>query len=659
MSRSSVKILIGIVACLTILFAVQCAYAEEAAPKPFLHELFTDHMVLQRGIPIPIWGWTEPGKVVVVRLGGKSVSAVAGADGKWMAKLPPFRAGGPYTLTVDGPQKSTVSDVMIGDVWICSGQSNMEMGINGVKNAADEIAQADYPKIRLFNVAHRIALTPQETATGAWEVCTPDALGKANFSAAAYFFGRKLNRDLNVPIGLIQTAWGGTMAEAWTSAEALSTMDDYRQRVAEFTAWVNDPSRPTYAQKMQPWWKENDPAASSVPGWEDPSTDTSDWKSMKIPQYWQYAGMPDVHGIVWFTKEIDVPADWAGKETTLSLGPIDDMDTTWVNGVNVGGLYDCSSLRVYPVPAGVLKPGRNVIAIRVLDTGGLGGIYGQPEQMFLQPSGSSDAPKIPLAGDWKYRVSVELAKTKPVPVRDNGDNPNSLSVLYNGMISPLVNYGIKGAIWYQGEGNADRPMQYRTLLPTMINDWRSRFGEGRFPFFIVQLAGFMDPVESPVESGWAELREAQLLTAENTPNCGLAVAIDIGEAKDIHPKDKQDVGLRLALAAEGIAYKQKIEYSGPIYDKMKIEGKTIRLYFRHVGGGLTAKGEEKLRGFAIAGPDKKFVWADATIDGKTIVLSAPGVDNPTAARYDWANFPNGNLYNKADLPASPFRTDVD
>jgi sialate O-acetylesterase len=472
------RILTGVVACLTVLFAMQCTFSEEIGTKPFLHPLFTDHMVLQRGMPIPVWGWTEPGKVVVVSLGGKFARAVAGPDGKWMVELPSFRAGGPYTLTVDGSQKRILSDVMIGDVWICSGQSNMAMGIKGVNNAEDEMAQADYPKIRFFKVANRIAPTPQETVTGAWDVCTPEGIRKANYSAVAYFFGRKLNRDLNVPIGLIQTAWGGTVAEAWTSAEALSTISDFR-------------------------------------------------------------------------------------------------------------------------------------------------------------------------------------KPNPLSECDQGNNPNSLSVLYNGMVAPLINYGIKGAIWYQGESNVDRPMQYRTLLPTMINDWRSKFGVGEFPFLIVQLAGIMDPVEPSVASDWAEIREAQLLTATRVPKCGLAVAIDIGEWKNMHPKDKQDVGLRLALAAEGIAYKHKIEYSGPIYDKMNVEGKTIRLRFKHIGDGLTAKGDNNLRGFAIAGPDKKFVDADAKIDGKTVVLSAPGVENPTAARYDWANVPTGNLYNTADLPASPFRTDVD
>ncbi len=326
-----------------------------------------------------------------------------------------------------------------------------------------------------------------------------------------------------------------------------------------------------------------------------------------------------------------------------------------MNGVKVGSTSGYADQREYQVPAGVLKAGRNVIAVRVLDTLSGGGFWGEPQRMTIQ---AGDLSAIPLAGDWLYHTALPLAQEDTVPPQIAGNNPNEITALYNAMISPLIPFSIKGAIWYQGESNAGRPGQYRTLLPTMINDWRSRFGVGKFPFLIVQLASFTDPVSDPVQGGWAELREAQLLTALNTPNCGLAVAIDIGEATDIHPKNKQDVGRRLALAAEGIAYARRIVYSGPVYKRMKIEGDAIRLYFDHVGGGLLAKGADKLKGFAIAGADKGFVWGDAVIEGKTILVSAPSIKKPVAVRYGWANFPNGNLYNKADLPASPFRTDV-
>ena len=377
---------------------------------------------------------------------------------------------------------------------------------------------------------------------------------------------------------------------------------------------------------------------------------------MKLPTQWEQAGLPEFDGVVWFRKEFDLPESAANKDGTLRLGPIDDIDTTWVNGVRVGSTSTWTDPRIYKVPGRVLKAGRNVVAVRVLDTGGGGGIYGQADQLKFEP-GDGGQP-IALAGPWQYKASVPLAQTKPVPQRlDN--NPNVTTVLYNGMIAPLVPFGVKGAIWYQGESNAGRPMQYRTLLPTMIRDWRARFGVGDFPFLIVQLANFMAVQQQPVEPGWAELREAQLLTALKEPRCGLAVAIDIGEANDIHPRNKQDVGGRLALAARGIAYGQSIEYSGPVFKSMEVTGGKARLRFEHVGGGLVAKGGEPLKGFAIAGADERFVRGEATIEGDAVVVWSSEVAQPVAVRYAWANNPICNLYNQAGLPASPFRTDVD
>ena len=631
-----------------------------AAAKPFLHPLFTDHMVFQRGIKAPVWGWTQPGKKVTVGMDGKSATAVAGPDGKWMAALGPFTAGGPYTLTVKGPEQAKIQDVLIGDVWICSGQSNMEMGIGNVYNAKDEIAKAVNSKIRLFTVPKKVAGEPQETIASHWDVCTPETVaagGWGGFSAVGYFFGQHLQETQHVPIGLIHTSWGGTIAEAWTSASALRTMPDFVPQV--------DAVEKTYAEMKKgagdldkmfaDWYTKNDPGTAQK--WGETDFDAANWKTMKLPTSWELAGLPDYDGIVWFRKEFDLPAAFVGKGLTLHLGPIDDDDTTYVNGVQVGATRGYNIDRVYTVPASALKAGRNVIAVRVLDTGGVGGINGTPDKMFVATAGSV-GQSFSLAGDWKYQDSAPLAKTTSVPVQTT-DNPNVTTVLYNGMIAPLLPYGIKGAIWYQGESNAGRAMQYRTLLPTMIKDWRSRFGVGEFPFFIVQLANFMPVVDQPVQSGWAELREAQLLTAENLPKTGIAVALDIGDATDIHPKNKQEVGRRLGLAADAIAYGSKSEYSGPHYRSMKIEGDKIRLTFDHVGGGLMAKGEGTLKGFAIAGSDGHFELADAKIDGDTIIVSSPKVPNPTAVRYAWANNPVSNFVNKAGLPASSFRTDID
>lgn len=488
------------------------ANAAAATNMPFLSPLFTDNMVLQRDRPDPVWGWTTPGATVQVSMNGKNASAVAGSDGRWQATLPSMKAGGPYTLTISGPQQVTLQNVLLGDVWICSGQSNMQFGVGNLLDPDKVISQADNPNLRIYTVAADAALAPTQNLGGNWMVCTPDNIkqgGWNGFSAVGYFFGQALQKRLGIPIGLIHTSWGGTPAEAWTSAEALHAMGtDFDSGLSQVAQWN------TAQQAGQ------DPFASS----------------------------PDQR-----------------------------------NGLQ-----------------------------------------------------------------------------------------NDPSTLYNGMISPLIPVSFKGVIWYQGESNAGRSYQYRKLLPAMIEDWRNRWGEGDFPFLIVQLANFMQAQPNPGESGWAELREAQLMTWQHVPKTGMAVIIDIGDANDIHPKDKQDVGNRLALAAMSVAYgDKKDEYSGPIYKSMKIEGNTIHLSFTHTGGGLvagqitpnpdgngtfTATGG-KLTGFAVAGADHKWVWADASIQGNDVLVSSPDVPNPLAARYAWADNPACNLYNGAGLPASPFRTD--
>lgn len=627
-----------------------------AADRPLVHPLFTDHMVLPRAVPAPVWGWTEPGREVRVSLAGQTAAATADATGRWQVKLGPLAAGGPHTLRIEGPQTIVVQDVLVGDVWVCSGQSNMEWGLWGVNNSPQEIAAADHPQLRLFTVPKRVATRPEELVSSQWQVCSPQTV--AGFSAVGYFFGRDLQKALEVPIGLIHTSWGGTVAEAWTSAEALETMDDFRPAVAQFRQLAAALERGTdqYEEQLARWWRENDPGSAQGLGWAEPALEAADWKPMNLPAGWEQAGLPDFDGVVWFRTQFDLPASAAGQDGTLSLGAIDDIDTTWVNGVQVGSMSVWNQPRVYKVPGRALRAGRNVVAIRVLDTGGGGGLVGQADQLQFAPA--AGGPPIPLAGAWRYKVGVPLAQTKPTPQRlDN--NPNVTTVLYNGMIAPLVPYAVKGAIWYQGESNAGRALQYRQLLPTMIRDWRTRFGVGEFPFLVVQLANFMAVQQQPVEPGWAELREAQLLTALHDPHCGLAVAIDIGEANDIHPKNKQDVGARLALAARGIAYGQPIEYSGPVFKSMEVAGGKARLRFEHLGGGLIAKGGGPLKGFAVAGADKRFVFAEATIDGETVVVSSPEVAQPVAVRYGWANNPVVNLYNQAGLPASPFRTDVE
>jgi len=651
------------------------AQATPSAGRPFLNPMFTDNMVLQRGQSVPVWGWTTPGASVTVSVAGKSATATAGTDGEWTAKLPPLPIGGPYTLTVSGPQTVALNNVLVGDVWVCSGQSNMEFGVGNLLNPNEEIAAADYPQIRLFKVnkpkmsdpqTAQTMLSPQATVSGtsAWEVCTPDNLRTdgdwGGFTAVGYFFGRDLYQDLHVPIGLIHTSWGGTPAQAWTSAQALQKMPDFRPRVAQMEA-VREAGGPgtseSLAQRTTAWYRQNDPGSTSGLGWADPAMEDSAWKTMTLPGYFQQAGDPElahINGVVWFRRTFDVPADAAGKDMVLHF-LADDNDTTWVNGTRVGATEGANRPRAYTLAASLLKPTGNVIAIRVLDTGGNGGIYGDPASLALMVA---DGPTVPLAGPWRYKLGVDLAKTTPLPVQVNLDQ-NSPTVLYNGMVNPLIPFGIKGAIWYQGESNAGQAYQYRTLLPTMIGDWRGRWREGRFPFLIVQLAGFTDPPAQPGDdpSGWAELREAQWLTAKNTPNTGIATAIDIGDPKDIHPKNKQEVGRRLALVAWAQVYHEKVEDYGPVYRSMTVEGNAIRLRFDHTGGGLVTQGGGPPAGFAVAGSDRKWAWADARIDGDTVVVSSPQVPRPVAVRYAWAAGPLGNLAGRDGLPMFPFRTD--
>ncbi len=639
------------------------------SPKPFLHPLFTDNMVLQRGMADPIWGWATPGQAVTVSMNGKKVTATAGTDGKWTAKVGPFKAGGPYTLTVDGldpaaPDGSptpaaaapaakpiTLKNVMVGDVWLCSGQSNMEFGVGDLTQPEQVIAGANDPDIRLFTVSKLPALDPQEATTGQWQPCSPATIkgqGTGNgFSAVAYYFGHELQQTLHVPIGLVVSSWGGTPAEAWISEDVL------RQAVPEFGPQLDqlDAARVgtgTEAQRFADWYTKNDPGTPA--NWQDPAFDDSGWKALPQPGFFQKASDPDlakINGVVWYRRTFDLPAADTGKDAVLHL-LADDNDTTWINGTQVGATEGYDTPRAYPVPASLLKPTGNVIAVRVLDTGGTGGLWGDPAGLNLEVPGGDP---LPLAGPWHVHLGVSLAQATTLPA-SIANNPNFPAVLYNGQISPLTTFGIKGALWYQGEANAGRDAQYRHLLPAMIGDWRQRWGEGNFPFLIVQLAGW----GSPDAAAWPALREAQWLTARDVPNAGIATAIDVGDPESVHPQNKKEVGHRLALVAEAKVYKEKVSYAGPVYQNMSVTNAVAKLTFTHAGGGLVAKDNKPLSGFEIAGEDGTFVAADAQISGTLVVVSSPKVAHPKAVRYAWSGYPACSLYSKEGLPAFPFDT---
>ncbi len=618
---------------------------------PFVHPLFSDHMVLQRDKPINVWGWASPGSIVSVEIAGDTVSAKSNETGKWTASVGPLSAGGPHKLKVSGPEAVEFSDVLVGDVWICSGQSNMEWSVFRSNDAEKEVAAANHPQLRLFHTPRRIAMTPQKTVNASWKVCSPETVG--NFSAVGYFFGRDLQKEISVPVGLIHTAWGGTVAEAWTSAGSLASMGDFDDKLADLAALSDQPEsrNASIPKSVSRWIKKNDPAPAAD-AWRSGDFDDSSWPTMDLPNKWENAvpAMSEYDGTVWFRKEFELPENWMSEKATLHLAAVDDADVTWVNGKKVGATAGWNAKRKYNVGSR-LRPGKNTVTVLAYDGGVGGGIHGSPESLVVK---LSSGKSISLAGPWHYRKSKPANEIARFPARAFGGSPNVVTVLNNGMLAPLAGYGIKGATWYQGESNAGRAEQYGRLLPTMIGDWRKQFGQGDFPFLIVQLANFKKQQEKPSEPGWADLRESQRMTAANDANVGLAVITDIGNASDIHPRNKQDVGKRLMLQALRIAYGKEVVAAGPTAKELTVDGSKVVVAFDDVGGGLQVKGDA-LKGFAIAAADGDFVWADAKVSGDKVVLTSSEISSPARVRYNWANNPIGNLFNAEGLPAGPFK----
>ncbi len=619
-----------------------------------LPHAFGDHMVLQRRKPVPVWGWAGAGEKITVTLNGQTKTAKAAKDGTWRVRLDPMEAGGPYQLIVSGKGNSiTLTDVLLGEVWVCSGQSNMEWPLIAATNGKEEVRRTNYPTIRQLLVKKDLSLTPKDDVSGEWSVCSPATA--AQFTAVGYFFARQLQRDLNVPIGLINTSWGGTHSETWTSREALSRDSSLRYMVDNLPANAEEVSR-NGRQRTQELLQAQQgglPSAAEQRTFAGTDLNTSQWKSMNMPGDWQWGGLPNIDGVVWFRRDVVIPDGQPTDGMTLMMGSVDDSDSTFVNGQLVGS-FRGQKKREYAIPAGLLKPGRNVIAVRVDDTGGAGGIVGPADQLKLVGAGED----IPLSGQWQYRVaSINPSSYKP--------GPNSYPTqLFNAMLLPLIPYAIEGVIWYQGESNAGRSYQYRRAFPAMIQDWRQRWGEGDFPFLFVQLASFnAGGGNSEKGSGWAELREAQTMTLA-LPATGMAVTSDIGEPTDIHPRNKQDVGLRLAAEAMRVAYdsagKAGTQSRGPMFDTMTVSNGQVMLSFRNAPGGLLAKDKYGyVRGFEVAGADQQFHYAKAEIRGDSVVIRTDAVTEPVAVRYGWADDNSeANLYNKAGFPAVPFRTDT-
>jgi sialate O-acetylesterase len=631
-----------------------CAHA-----KVILSSAFSDNMVLQQKTKAAIWGKADPGKAVTVSTtwSSKKYSAIAGADGKWKIMLSTPSYGGPYDITVSDGDVVTLKNVLIGEVWICSGQSNMEFPVSGwsqVVNVQQELADANYPNIRLLQVEHITSTVPLEDAKitgGGWQPCTPQSV--AQFSAVAYFFARDIYKKTGIPIGLIHSSWGGTIVEAWTSENTVKQLPDLAKAYERMKTLNKEQSLALYNTEAAAWQTnvvaKDGGYQNGVPVWAAPAIDTEGWKPVQLPGAWETSVLPDFDGIVWFRKKIRIPESWAGKDIKLSLGAIDDNDVTFFNGEKIGETNFYAAPRNYTIPADKVKAGEFVITVRAFDTGGDGGFTGKKGVMFMQ-SGTGET--IPLDGPWQYKMAVDF-KGFPTPVLNDG--PNRPSVLFNAMLKPFTQYAVKGAIWYQGEANTNRAQQYAELFPALINDWRRDWNNPKMAFYFVQLANFMPVSPQPIPSAWAELRDVQLATLA-MPNTGMAVAIDIGEGADIHPRNKQEVGRRLALIALAKNYGQGGVYSGPVYSSSKIDGSAISIKLKNAEG-LSAKGGGAVTGFAIAGEDQKFYWADAVISDDKVTVSSPNVKNPVAVRYAWANNPVCNLVNGAGLPASPFRTD--
>jgi len=640
---------------IVILAAISIFTAQAGLAEVKIPQILSSNMVLQRNQGINVWGWANAKEKVSVYFNDSEKSTRAGKDGKWLVTFPAMKAGGPYKMEIQGKNNIELENILIGDVWICSGQSNMEWSVANSNNAEEEALNADYTGLRLFTVPRNIQFKPVEDIPGEeWLECNAETV--LPFSAVGYFFGRDIYKQVKIPIGLISTNWGGTNIETWLSMDAVETVPDF----AEYVEILSNPELEKEAKRKEAEAREKiDRYASDEPGvkdgeaeWAESELDMSGWGTMNLPGEWEKKGLSGLDGIVWFRHEFELSEEMAKREVVLNLGPIDDSDQTWVNGYKVGEMVEqWNTDRIYEVAAEYLVPGRNLIAVRVEDIGQGGGFHGKAEDMKIL----SDDFEISLAGDWRFRVSPTKLRFNVL----NLNSPNSYpTLLFNGMINPVLNYPITGAIWYQGESNAGEAYQYRTLLPLMIEDWRKHWKQPDFPFLIVQLANYTEAPEQPEESDWAELREAQSM-ALSLPETGLAVTIDIGEADDIHPTNKQDVGNRLALSALRIAYDLDVVYSGPVFKEMTIDGQHAILSFDHTGSGLMCKDRYGyLKGFSIAGADRVFHWAKAIIEGGQVRVYSDQVKEPVAVRYGWAKNPDDvNLYNNEGLPASPFRTD--
>jgi sialate O-acetylesterase len=633
-----------------------------------LAPVFHDHAVLQRDLPLPVWGTAGAEELVTVTLAGHRAQTVSGPDGRWQVRLPPLPAGGPYELEALARSGSAVAaDVLIGEVWLCSGQSNMEWTLSQVEALDAESAVAEFPDIRFLTVAAPPRIGRQEVIDGRWSRCSPRSL--ASFSAVGGWFARRLHRELGVPVGMICNAWGGTRIQTWMSREALMQDPLGRDEVRHYEGFAFAPDRfgPGEFASARDWEQRAAPRdagnAGLAAGWAAAEFDDALWPHMPVPSRWQEHGHPG-SGVFWFRRTFHVPADWVGDDLALNLGAVDKHDDTYVNGERVGGLsWDdgpntwCTQRR-YRIPARLVTADRRVaIAVRARSHAFHGGLIGPGIEMGLAPVGRPEAAQS-LVGPWRYRCEEDWGLVTVPPMPWGAGNPNSPYILADSRVAPLVPYALRGVLWYQGESNAHEPDNYRRLLPAMIRDWRRAWGQGDFPFLQVQIANYGVPATSPAYGKWAALRDAQC-AALSEPEVGMAVAIDIGDERDVHPRDKRSVGERLARWALATTYDRGGVPSGPLLASVVVEaGGVMRIRFAHGEGLRTADGGP-VATVVMAGLDRVFHPATAEVDGASLRITCPQVLRPAAVRYAWADNPVGcNLINAVGLPASPFRSDA-
>lgn len=613
---------------LTIFFlntVVFSAFADIRLPR-----LISNGMVLQHGVELKLWGWADRGETIRVDFAGKIYRTITGSDSTWHVLLPAMDVGGPYAMTITGSDTVTIDDILLGDVWFCSGQSNMVhmLNIHDVTYAAD-IVEARYPQIRQFLIptASDLQTPRRDFPSGSWERAVGENV--RSFSVVAYFFAKDLYKKYQIPIGIINASVGGTPIEAWTSEEGLD----------RFPA----------AQVAATNWKEA--AVSQRASYVPP---TGRWRNINVPGYWEDQGVRDLDGVVWYRKEVEIPAAMAGRPARIFLGRIVDADVLYINGTEVGRTTYMYPQRRYAIPASVLKAGKNTIAVQVTNHKDKGGfVPGKPYCLF------AGKDTIDLKGTWEYKVEEVFEPIVPGTATPSMNPQNQPTALFNAMVAPATDYAIKGVLWYQGESNTDAPKAYAQYLSALIADWRRQWDNSVLPFLYVQLPGFMDYRYLPSESNWAELRESQRKTL-SVPHTAMAVAIDLGEWNDVHPERKKEVGERLALLARQCVYGENLVASGPMYRSYRKDENKIILSFNSIGSGLTIPDGEALSEFAVAGADRKFVWAKAEIVGEEVVVWNDALPDPVYVRYAWADNPvNPNLYNKEGLPASPFEIEVD